>query len=546
MIFERHRFGIPTLLVLLTVVIYAQTLFFGYVNLDDEELIVQRQGFLRKAENIPAMFTHDVSFPNRPAPYYRPLLTLTFMLDVSKQGGNTALGHLMNIMLHVGVVLMLWVLFMEMGIDRMKALFFSALFAVHPALVQAVAWIPGRNDSLVAFWVLVSCIFFLKSLRSKSWMTFGAHMLFFAFALLTKEIAIVMPVIFAGLWLLFSGIPFSWRRFLVYALLWASSVFLWFSVRSHALSTIPSESLSELLTQIWGSLPMIIVYIGKVFFPFQLSVMPSAQDSSLWYGIGAILLFGFILFWYRRQIDFQRICFGLFWFIILSIPSLISYDDASRIAFFEHRLYLPIIGIFLCLALLPWKVRKAWGIVLLVFTVLTVSHARAFREPISFWGQATHSSPSLARAHNSLGMAYAAARRLDEAFIEFQTAYGMNPEDYLVNVSLGEAYRLRHEPERAEEYLKRAVAINFERAQAHHSLGFLYATQGRMQEAEQEWKIAIRFNPIYALSHEALAVYYAQIHRYDEAILHIQHLMDIGSPVLPELQKIYTMHHQVL
>ena len=211
-------------------------------------------------------------------------------------------------------------------------------------------------------------------------------------------------------------------------------------------------------------------------------------------------------------------------------------------AFYEHRLYLPIIGILLIFALLPWKARKLWYVAVGFLTFLTILHSRAFSGQISFWEQAARTSPNLPRTHNSLGIAYANANRPDDAFREYQIAYGLNPDDYLINAGLANAYRMRHEYQIAEEYFKKAIAINPDREQARYGLGFLYATQGRFEEAEREWLLVIKTHPWHAPSLEALAVYYAQGGRFGESIHYINRLIDIGAPILPELMKILETH----
>ena len=184
-------------------------------------------------------------------------------------------------------------------------------------------------------------------------------------------------------------------------------------------------------------------------------------------------------------------------------------------AFYEHRLYLPIIGILLIFALLPWKARKLWYVAVGFLTFLTILHSRAFSGQISFWEQAARTSPNLPRTHNSLGIAYANANRPDDAFREYQIA---------------------------EEYFKKAIAINPDREQARYGLGFLYATQRRFEKAEREWLLVIKTHPWHAPSLEALAVYYAQGGRFGESIHYINRLIDIGAPILPELMKILETH----
>ena len=73
---------------------------------------------------------------------------------------------------------------------------FALIFAVHPALNQAVAWIPGRNDSLLALFVLASALAFVRYVENRNWQWLGAYLALSLAALLTKESAVLLPLIF--------------------------------------------------------------------------------------------------------------------------------------------------------------------------------------------------------------------------------------------------------------------------------------------------------------------------------------------------------------
>src|SRR5437879_296672 len=74
--------------------------------------------------------------------------------------------------------------------------FLSALiFVVHPVLTQAVVWIPGRNDSLLAVFGLLSILCFIKYAEEGKLSQLLLHFLFLIISLLTKETAISIPLI---------------------------------------------------------------------------------------------------------------------------------------------------------------------------------------------------------------------------------------------------------------------------------------------------------------------------------------------------------------
>ena len=117
------------------------------------------------------------------------------MLDAGIGGLRPGVYHLTNIILHISVTFLLYQLLLSFKYRDDIALILSFLFLVHPLNVQAVAWIPGRNDSLLAFWSLISFYCFLKYLKYDGiwWISIAGVSYFLG--LLTKETAAVMPVI---------------------------------------------------------------------------------------------------------------------------------------------------------------------------------------------------------------------------------------------------------------------------------------------------------------------------------------------------------------
>ena len=75
--------------------------------------------------------------------------------------------HAMNLLFHLLSVLLLFVLFKKVGLDKLKSFLLTLLFAVHPVLSQAVVWIPGRNDTILAMFAFGFVICALDYIRTQ-------------------------------------------------------------------------------------------------------------------------------------------------------------------------------------------------------------------------------------------------------------------------------------------------------------------------------------------------------------------------------------------
>jgi 4-amino-4-deoxy-L-arabinose transferase-like glycosyltransferase len=124
------------------------------------------------------------------------MLTISFIFDYQIGGASPFIYHFVNVLLHLLATCLLFIFLQKLDYRKELAFLFSFIFLIHPAMTQTVAWIPGRNDSLLAIFILASFIFFIKYLKEKSsnlfWSLFFSGLAFF-----TKESAVlVVPIIF--------------------------------------------------------------------------------------------------------------------------------------------------------------------------------------------------------------------------------------------------------------------------------------------------------------------------------------------------------------
>ncbi|MBI3332386.1 glycosyltransferase family 39 protein, partial [Candidatus Peregrinibacteria bacterium] len=145
------------LLVLFPAIVFLQTLSFEFVAMDDELLIldnVKVHGL--SLANLRAIFTtYDPEL-------YIPLTLLTYQIEWSLFGANPAVSHAMNLLLHIGSGICVF-LILRRFIDRKTALLCALLFAIHPLQAETVAWASARKDLLSGFLFFLSIHLYLRS-----------------------------------------------------------------------------------------------------------------------------------------------------------------------------------------------------------------------------------------------------------------------------------------------------------------------------------------------------------------------------------------------
>ena len=229
------RKGYPLLwFAIITFALFGQSINFSYTYLDDQTLILNSMDKLKSPSFLSAAFSEDVFHsPTGHGFYYRPILTLSFMADAMIGKGSFSMFHITNIICHILATFLLFLFFIELGSDRLKAFLFALIFLVHPMVTQAVAWVPGRNDTLLAIFILCSFIFWLKFLKSEGNRYVVLHLLFYTLALLTKENAFVLPLLIIIYSTLLLHTPS--KKYIISGVGWLIITMVWVIIRYHAL-----------------------------------------------------------------------------------------------------------------------------------------------------------------------------------------------------------------------------------------------------------------------------------------------------------------------
>ncbi|MDP3260031.1 MAG: tetratricopeptide repeat protein [Thermodesulfovibrionales bacterium] len=126
-----------------------------------------------------------------------------------------------------------------------------------------------------------------------------------------------------------------------------------------------------------------------------------------------------------------------------------------------------------------------------------------------------------ATAHYKLGVSYLNENNVNPAFIEFQKAYELNPEDKEVLNAIGIIYLLKFEDfTKAIEFFQKAISVEPDFSEAHNNLGVTYEKSRKFNEAIESYKKALS-NLLYRtpeMAYNNLGRIYYRLGKYDEAI----------------------------
>jgi len=504
------RRGSSAAVVVLAVLVYARTASFGFSALDDAEIITDKMAFLSDLSNLGTIFQQPITPLSDGGIYYRPLVSASFMLDAQFAHGEATAFHVTNVVLHA-VAAALVLLFLRRLFGNLLGLLGAAVFAVHPALVTVVAWVPGRIEALLAIATLGALMGFIAYLEQRRPRFLAAHLICFLLALLTKETAVVLPVLCIGYVLLLhkEQRPLLRDRALVAG--WGACLLVWYAMRAAALPKAVGEPMWSRLGSLFSNAPVLLMHLGKLVAPARLSVVAIAADTPLLPGLLVAAACGFGLYRYRASAG--PALYGLGLLAVFLVPTLL----ASGELILETRLYVPAIGL-LCMALamlenaqVKWQtVAIGAAAVVTLFAAITLSYSGDCKDPMIFSAAAASESPHSALAHMQLGTAFYRAGDAGGGEREYRRAIALDPHRQVVKNNLAVICLNTDRLAEAEQLLNAEIAENPYYTKAYYNLGLVLKKQGRAEEAAAAWRHAIGLEPTHLDALGELFTYYMQ------------------------------------
>jgi hypothetical protein len=378
-----------TVLVLLTLLVYFPVFSHQFqTHWDDQWVVINpytENGL--NAHNLWAILTE---FYNG---QYAPLNQLSYTLLYSAFGYHPFWFHLTGVVLHLCNVLLTYFFIRKMltqsagfkaGSVARISFFTAAIMAVHPLLVESVAWISASKILIYSFFYLVALHFYLKYLLANKISYYLLAILFFVFSFGGKEQAITFPVCLLL-------IDYAVNRRFNHKRVWMEKIPVFILAFVFGYLTLLSQRAdkSGLLSNadhypfyqniIFASYSL-TEYLIKCLIPVKLSylyIFPNAIGQEVpkrfWMYplLLLIMLFSFRDFWKKKWVFF-----GIAFFII-HIGMVLHIIPISRFAIVADRYaYIASIGIFFLVAFFVDKALdhiKYRKLTLILATLYTLS-----------------------------------------------------------------------------------------------------------------------------------------------------------------------------
>jgi len=531
------RWGIVVVLAL-TFAVYIPTLRYQFVH-DDRGQIVENPA-VHSWRAIPTYFTSHVwaaVMPEELGNYYRPLFLLWLRINDAVFGNQAWGWHLTTILSHVLTTLLVYLLAWRLGIGSDGALLAALIFGLHPAHIEAVAWISGVTEPLLGIFLIASFLSYVQSrvegARALKWKVIS--LVLFALAMLEKETALILP----GLLLVYEwifgvewGRPLEVRRILTWCggalgKIWPYFflVALYVPARIYALKGFnhPVTPLSTgLLLFTWPSLMgfwvrHLIWPAGlSTFYDFPAVVHPTLRNFIL----PAIfdVCVGLALFACVRSS--RPAAFFAVWLVLPLIPLLNLRVFVANDFAHDRYLYLPSVGLAVLMAMLLkkacWRSPRWLGIpasllaaglcLTAALSYGTITESSYFRDNLTFYAYNLTKAPHNPDAEANYATVLAEGGQYGPALEKFLDVVNRHPNHWAATYDLAFTYyKMGNMPE-AEKYFLQAIRINPNKPDEYLYLGMTRFKSGRTAEAIASLRQAIALRPMGFAYHFALGV----------------------------------------
>jgi protein O-mannosyl-transferase len=518
------KFRVPVwmlaaLLAVATLAVYYPATRNGFVDFDDPLYVTQNQ-------HVQAGLSwRNVAWAFRSieAANWHPLTWISHMADRQFFGLNPTGHHAVSVLLHAINAVLLFLLLEKATGFRWRSLCVAGLFALHPLNVETVAWISERKSLLSLLFSLLAVASYgwyvrtSELARAQKWRRYLAVMFFFALALLSKPMAVTLPLVLLIMdyWPLERlPVPFSTsdiqlvckqlgtllvEKIPLFVMSIASS---WITVvAQHRGQAMTSNAVLTLKERLENAIVSYAKYIGKMFWPSGLSYYYPHPGNRLtaWeiLAAAALLLASTATVWrYRER---RHLVFGWKLFVVTLLP-VIGIVQVGLQAMADRYAYIPLIGLFV---MIVWEVSEAaqrWHVPAAaqagLASLLAVAFAAVTMINIGYWHKSvtlcTHAREVIpfanTRIETNLGAALLDSGRTAEGIEHFKIAESLAPNMFIPHFNIGYALAQTGDNSRAVSELQEALRTASsaeERARALNSMAVAYLDLGANAQAAQ-------------------------------------------------------------
>ena len=505
--------------------------------------------------------------------FYRPIITLSYVINHRISGLQPFAYHLTNLFLHLACSICVFGLARNILRSGVIALLAAALFATHPSHVENVVWISGRTDLFSGLFLATAIWLYLNWADSDKRTIRQALLIvtLFTFSLLSKETGVVLIPVLVAHYILIGRKKISITTFAgIMGGLLLSAV-MYFRLRQIALGSLGLDLDVVDLKSVLLTIPFVVrCYMGILFG--MMSTDPHHDDIPLerpnleWWILDLpcclVLALLFFLAWKHQRL-ILALCIA--WIPLTLAPTFHfgSFGDVIRA---DRFLYIPSIGFAMGIArvaALTWQSDSRLMRTLIAFAstaaiVLSIQGSREtsprWRDDVSLFGYGVKTSPKSFMMHYNHAHSLHKAGMRDAAIRSYNRTITLRPTHVEAHIGLAELMIESADFAGALSALTRAEELtqagptrgvdfasmsarelkwyklsqnthaneqDHRMTQIHHYRAKVFLEQKRWREAIYWFRKSLEYGETYQ-AHNNLAILYINVENFDAARIHLQ------------------------
>lgn len=443
---------IPLILIVFLGILSYSNIFKNEFVFDDTEIIVNNQS-IHDISNIKFVLTTNYWHEQANAGLYRPVVFLSFAVDYFFWADNPMGYHFFNILFHILVSVLLYMILKFFFKNRRIALLASLFFSAHPIHTEAVTGIVGRAEVFATFWFCLSWFLFIKMYKEDRKILIVPSAISYFLALGSKENSFVLPVILILTIYFLDKKSFyeNVKKNLCYLIPYLLVFTIYMLIRWMVLGSVGPEGSEQFFygesagTVFYTMLTSIVWYFKLLFIPTDLlgvyrhwPLYKTLFDWNVLLSLGIVFISVVSAFlFFRQKKSWQFFC--LFVLITLfPVSNVIKIGDVMA----ERFLYLPSVGFCAVFALFmaifpgerfladkPRKLVCFSLMIILCFSLYTLKRNREWKDSVVFWTTALKDIPQSYCGHYNLALAYAKKGAKDRALSLLEKSLISGPKD---------------------------------------------------------------------------------------------------------------------
>lgn len=470
----------------------------------------------------------------RGLPYYRPVTRATLLGQKALHGDRPGPFHIANALLAGAAAVAAYGLLRAraFALPPVLAALTAAIFLAHPAASSTVYPVAsGRETLLPAVAILAAVSAWLYGRRALAQIAF-------AVALLAKEQAIVVPLLFllADLCRLAPGaLPVrlaASRDWIVRYAPSAALIAFYLAVRSALFAggewrlAVFDDPAGPLLSLLFALQTGFAPFAALVYEPEVATWLSPLRLLAAFAGLAALV-------WIARRNAAPSLRVTLFWvgwFVLTQLPTANWLRQEAR--FDERYAFLALLALpaFAAGAMAPRAsggrgrvaIAAGFAAVALALAALSAGRAAAFRNDDAFAAAWLRATPDAPEAHHLLGARAASRGDMESAIGHYRAALTGAPDSADLRANLGAALAAQGRESEGLAALEAALAIDPGHPEALVNAGILWERRGRQDEAIAAWRAALRSDPWRVVAHARLGAALLERGEADAARAHLR------------------------